>query len=110
MVIEMERRKDHPPPARWEDFEDLCLKLWRQDLKDPRKHGRGGQRQDGVDIYGQHRETGEWWGIQCKQKGGWPNNELSTDEIEAEVRKAEAFDPPLSHYIVATTTPELNRL
>ncbi len=105
VAIDVERRRDHPPPARWEDFEDLCLQLWRRELKDPKKHGRSGQAQHGVDIYGQHRDTGEWWAIQCKQKTGWPNNVLSTDEIEAEVGKAEGFDPPLSHYIVATTTP-----
>ena len=42
------------PPANWNDFEDLCHKLWRSIWGDPntQKHGRRGQAQHGVDIYG----------------------------------------------------------
>ena len=42
------------PPANWNDFEDLCHKLWRSIWGDPntQKHGRKGQAQHGVDIYG----------------------------------------------------------
>ncbi len=48
----MERRTDPSPPAHWQDFEDLCLKLWRRRLIDAKKNGRSGQPQAGVDIFG----------------------------------------------------------
>ncbi len=46
------QREDRPPPANWQDFEDLCLKLWRPRLIDAKKNGRSGQPQAGVDIFG----------------------------------------------------------
>ncbi len=99
----MERRKDHAPPAHWQDFEDLCLKLWRPRLIDAKKNGRSGQPQAGVDIVGRDPKTEAWVGIQCKQRGRWPKKVLTTGEIEAEVEQAEGFEPKLSHFIVATT-------
>ena len=100
------RRKDIPPPDRWEDFEDLCLRLWKRILEDPNttKHGRGGQRQSGVDIYGTDSETGSKCGIQCKQRSGYPNSKLTPEEIQEEVVKANAFAPSLDTLIVASTT------
>ncbi len=101
----MERRKDHPPPSHWQDFEDLCLKLWRPRLIDAKKNGRSGQPQAGVDIFGRDPTTEAWVGIQCKQKGRWPKKVLTVGEIEAEVEQAEGFEPLLSRFIVATTAP-----
>ena len=101
----MERRKDYAPPANWQDFEDLCLKLWRPRLIDAKKHGRSGQPQAGVDIFGRDANTEAWVGIQCKQKGQWPKKALAGGDIEAEVELAESFKPPLGHFIVATTAP-----
>ena len=39
-------------PANWQDFESLCLLLWRAEWKseDIKKNGRNGQAQKGVDI------------------------------------------------------------
>ena len=101
----MEQRKDHAPPANWQDFEDLCLKLWRLRLVDAKKNGRSGQPQAGVDIFGRDPKTEAWVGIQCKQRGQWPKKVLTVSEIGAEVEQAEGFEPPLSHFIVATTAP-----
>jgi len=41
-------------PKSWEKFEDLCQALFRLVWADPlaRKHGRRGQPQHSVDIYG----------------------------------------------------------
>ena len=41
-----------PPPAKWEDFEDLCLDLWRKIWRDEnaQKNGRRGQPQNGGGI------------------------------------------------------------
>ncbi len=94
-----------PPPDRWEDLEDLCLTLWRRTLEEVRKHGRVGQQQAGVDIFGRHLPTSGWWGMQCKAKAGWPANSLSSREIEEEVHRAERFKPALSHFVIASTTP-----
>ncbi len=101
----MKRRTDHEPPAHWQDFEDLCLKLWRPRLIDAKKNGRTGQPQAGVDIFGRDPKTDEWVGIQCKQRGRWPKKDLTTGEIKAEVEQAESFEPALLHFIVATTAP-----
>lgn len=99
----MERRKDQVPPANWQDFEDLCLKLWRPRLIDAKKNGRTGQPQAGVDIFGRDPKTEAWVGIQCKQKGRWPPKVLKIRQIKKEIRKAAKFKPPLSHFIIATT-------
>jgi hypothetical protein len=101
----MERRKDHAPPANWQDFEDLCLMLWRPRLIDAKKNGRIGQPQAGVDIFGRDLKTKGWVGIQCKQKGQWPPQILTIVQIEVEIQQAESFEPPLSRFIVATTAP-----
>lgn len=44
-----------PPPANWQDFQILTLRLVEQ-VCDPatvREYGRQGQRQNGVDVYGE---------------------------------------------------------
>ncbi len=96
-------KKDHAPPAYWQDFEDLCLKLWRPRLIDVKKNGRSGQPQAGVDIFGRDPKKEAWVGIQCKQKGRWPPKVLTIRRIKDEVRKAAKFKPPLSQFIIATT-------
>jgi hypothetical protein len=46
-----------PPPANWQDFERLCFdiysRLWK--TNDAQMHGRVGQPQAGVDVYGTDR-------------------------------------------------------
>lgn len=95
-----------PPPQDWKEFENLCKDLWAAILNDNdiQLHGRSGQEQQGVDIFGINRIDGRKYGIQCKQKT-YPKN-LSIDEIETEVRKAEKFSPKLDVYILATTAPK----
>ena len=44
-----------PPPANWQDFQILTLRLVEQ-VCDPatvREYGRQGQLQNGVDVYGE---------------------------------------------------------
>jgi len=43
-----------PLPSNWEDFEDLCFKIWKRIWNDDyaQKNGRKGQEQRGVDFYG----------------------------------------------------------
>jgi len=98
-----------PPPKNWQDFEDLCHALWECEWSCPtiKRHGRSGQEQRGVDIYGQPHGHDEYHGIQCKLKSGDTARRpiLTKDEVEQEVAEAERFAPPLKHLIIATTAP-----
>jgi hypothetical protein len=57
-----------------------------------------------VDIFGYNQKAGgALWGVQCKGKNAHYGSKLSTKEIDAELAKAEKFQPPLAHWIIATT-------
>ena len=90
-------------PANWQDFESLCLLLWREEWKseDIKKNGRNGQAQKGVDICGHKDGENEYSGIQCKCKPG--NKALTQAEIDEEIDNARAFKPELKRLIFATT-------
>ncbi len=94
-----------PPLRNWQDFEDLCCDLWRCLWNDPTalKHGRQGQPQHGVDVFGRPDQGAEWAGVQCKLKGS--GSGLTRREMEDEVAKAREFNPRLSQFILATTAP-----
>lgn len=96
------QNKEIPPPKNDEEFEELCCDLWRKIWKDPeaKMHGRRGQAQQGVDIYGRPECGEKWAGVQCKVRN---NQELTETELLAEVEKAKSFEPQLSEYIIATT-------
>jgi tetratricopeptide (TPR) repeat protein len=96
------------PPKSWEAFEDLCHALYQAAWQDgnAQKHGRPGQAQSGVDIFGQnHRQGGGWWGVQCKRKRLALGSRLTQTEFDAELAESAAFDPPLACLIIATTSP-----
>ena len=95
-----------PPPRDEQVFEDLCRRLWSRIWDDPdaRKHGRRGQSQQGVDIFGR-RPDGGWEGVQCKKKA--PGQRLTRGEIETEIEKARGF-AGLTRLIIATTAPRDN--
>ena len=100
--------KQISPPLHWQEFENLCADLWTIIWNDPntQKHGRQGQAQHGVDVYGQHNGTGPWKGVQCKGKDGRYNtNPVTEDELRDEVEKAKFFTPPIKEFILATTAP-----
>lgn len=94
-----------PPPSSWRDFEALCCDLWRQIWQDSstQRHGRSGQPQCGVDVYGRPFRSCSFAGIQCKGKSNYLDSVLTIQEIEAEVEKARMFEPPLSEFIIVTT-------
>lgn len=96
-----------PKPNNWQDFESHTCVLFQCILNDPNtvSHGRSGQAQQGVDIYGRRDGRGQHWvGVQCKQKGA--SQELTKDELEKEVAQAKKFRPMLSELIVVTTAPD----
>lgn len=96
-------KKIIPKPVYWTDFEDLCKRLWAEIWQYPetKKHGRNGQPQSGVDVYG--RFANGYVGIQCKGKDDYSNQQLTEKEIDTEINKATSFQPPLSKFYFATT-------
>lgn len=95
-----------PPPKNWQDFESLCCDLWSKIWKDPntQKNGRGGQAQNGVDIFGCPSDDVNYYGIQCKGKNSYGNNGLTVSELNSEVEKATRFSPKIKCFIIATTS------
>jgi tetratricopeptide (TPR) repeat protein len=85
-------RQEIPLPKGDDDFEDLVLALFREVWKDPgaRLHGRRGQRQDGVDLYGEDRFGGSGLhGVQCKHPRAVAFGEQS---VELADRSGDAFE------------------
>lgn len=102
------RDKQIAPPKSWIAFEDLCLAIFKGILSDPlaKKHGRTGQAQSGVDVYGRQGGVGSAWiGIQCKGKEQGCGAVATEAEFKAELEKAERFTPTLTRWIFATTAP-----
>lgn len=100
-------KKQLAPPKNWQDFEDLCHKLWRAiwgDI-DTQKNGRQGQSQNGVDIFGIPWYGKGYYGVQCKGKTINYGSQLTLDELEAESKLAEGFTPQIHNFTIATTSP-----
>lgn len=95
------------PPANWQDFERLCFDVFSRvwETHDAQLHGRSGQPQAGVDVYGTDRIEKVFVGVQCKVKDQDYSNPFTATELREEVDKAKAFRPPLDVFILATTAP-----
>jgi hypothetical protein len=91
-------------PKSWDEFEEMCADLFMAEWDDRNtvRHGRQGQRQNGVDIYGRPGSRG-LAGVQCKGKRRWPPTDLTTADVDAEVAKALGFRPKLTEFTIATT-------
>jgi hypothetical protein len=92
-----------PQPRSWDALEEIVWGLFEKLLAGAQRHGRQGQQQRGVDIYGR-RQDGSWIGIQVKNKG--PGQVLTEPELRGEVEKAQGFTPPLAEFIVVTSAPD----
>lgn len=92
-----------PKPKNWQDLETLCLAIWQKvwNTTSFKTHGRPGQRQDGVDLFGRYDNGLEYGAIQCKCKE--EEKKLTEDIISAEVAKAKKFEPAIKRYVIATT-------
>jgi len=88
------------PPKSWDEFEAIVCSAAKNRWKnsDFVRHGRQGQRQDGVDVFGRD-DKGRLVGLQCKNT--WTG--LSIGAIKEEVEKAESFKPVLARLYVVTT-------
>lgn len=89
-----------PPPKSWDEFEAIVCSAAKNRWKsaDFTQHGRQGQRQDGVDVYGKD-DKGRLVGLQCKNTCSGVTSRTVDDEIS----KAESFRPQLEHLYIVTT-------
>lgn len=94
-----------PKPENWQDFENLCKKLWGEiwSCAEIKKNGRSGQNQAGIDVYGIPKGEISYFGIQCKGKDEYTNKQLLEKEINDEIEKAKKFEPSLKKMYFATT-------
>jgi cellulose synthase operon protein C len=93
------------PPKNWQDFERISYDIYsrRWQTNDAEMHGRQGQPQAGVDIYGHDRLEKKFVGVQCKGKDQTYNEPLTVTELRQEVEKAKTFRPKLDVFVLATT-------
>ncbi|MEZ6992253.1 MULTISPECIES: hypothetical protein [unclassified Aeromonas] len=105
---------DISPPAYWQDFERLTLDIakiqWKDDYAE--RHGRAGQAQGGIDIFGYNHNAHEQTGIQCKKRTlktklshESPSNTLTAQEIDEELLKAKSSAHGLDRFVIATSGP-----
>jgi len=90
-----------PTPKDWQEFESLVrdAMILRWNSPNLQKHGRTGQAQQGVDVWGPD-EIGRRVGIQCKRY----DKPLTMKDVAAEVAEAEKFQGIPSALFLATTT------
>jgi hypothetical protein len=91
-----------PKPKSWDEFEDIVWDIYKRKWQDPyaQRYGRSGQRQNGVDIYGQQIGFESYIAVQCKR---YEDGKLNRKGIEAEISEVEKFSSTISEYIIATT-------
>lgn len=93
-------------PTDWQRFETISLEALKIMYNNPNftKHGRPGQKQDGVDIYLQINN--EIIAAQCKLTFKVIDKKIIREEIE----KAKKFIPKISVLYICTTSPKDARL
>lgn len=97
------------PPTNWQDFEELCKRIWENKWNNPDdiiRNGRLGQSQNGVDISAYVESKCGYCGVQCKGKDNFTNKQMTTVEIDEEINKAKNFKPALKSLVFATTAPK----
>ena len=99
----------YPLPATPEDFESLCLRLYRKhwDVPNLQKYGRRRDNQSGGDLIGTDTK-GRVCFIQCKRRD-WDRN-LRVREIEPDIEAARHLQPKVERYGIATTSKRDPRL
>ncbi|EIJ45931.1 hypothetical protein GWL_29590 [Herbaspirillum sp. GW103] len=97
-----------PAPKNWDKFEALMRALFAAVWENPliQRHGRAGQVQHGVDVFGSPKDNPDrTYGVQCKGKDQLYGAAATADEFDTELAKAERFSPQLSQWVFATTAP-----
>ncbi|WP_039661201.1 hypothetical protein [Pantoea sp. MBLJ3] len=92
--------RNYETPKSWAEFESICKDSFQLRWSNPdlTMHGRQGQAQDGVDIYG-NNSSNFFVGIQCKNT----IDGISESLIDSECSKAEKFSPLINILYIATT-------
>lgn len=81
---------------------DICAAEWQD--PDTTRFGRSGQKQYGVDVYGNPQRNSEIFrGAQCKLRP--KGKQLTEAEVEKEVKGARSFPHNLDKLIIVTDTP-----
>ena len=90
------------PPLNDDDFDRLsCRVLSRHwSIPDLTRHGRNGQRQNGVDFYGE-TDRGKLYAGQSKLRTAPAT--LTVVEVRAEIEDAKTFRPTLAHFAIVTS-------
>ncbi|MES3021694.1 MAG: hypothetical protein V4857_08935 [Pseudomonadota bacterium] len=90
----------YPKPISWDEFEEIALSACKLKWGNPNltRHGRQGQAQQGVDIFGRDNLE-RLVGVQCKNTLGT----ISEKIIDDEVVNAEKFQPAISSLFIATS-------
>lgn len=91
-----------PTPKSWDEFEEITLDALRIKWDSPnlQRHGRQGQAQNGIDIFGDDYLS-QPVGVQCKKS----DKNLTIKIIEKEINNAERFKPNIDVFFIATTFP-----
>lgn len=94
-----------PPISDDRRFEKFISDLWglRYGVRSQTLYGRSGQAQHGVDVL--LRAGDQLIGIQCKAVGS-----LTSTDLDREVKRALGFTPPLTQFVMTTTSPHDARL
>lgn len=97
-MIPYERQK----PQHEADFENMCVQVYGVVFGDPlpKKNGRRGQAQRGVDVYVRAPGRGTI-GVQCKK---YTRTKLTWDHILAEVQEADEGEQPIVTLLIAATS------
>ncbi|WP_240421143.1 hypothetical protein [Paenibacillus periandrae] len=95
-----------PPPEDWQEFESMTRDVLSERWSSPNleMNGRQGQEQAGVDIYGANHKN-IFVGVQCKN-----TDNLNLQTVVDEVAKAEAFEPSIKVFYIATTGKRNSKL
>lgn len=90
------------PPKSWEEFQEMARDALALRWSSPnlQLNGRKGQKQHGVDIFGED-DLGRFVGVECKNYELQISKSLVIEGIE----EAESFTPQLKSYFFATSTP-----
>ncbi len=98
-----------PKPQDDVEFQEMIRDIFSTHWRDDGAivYGRSGQKQFGVDVFGNPNKSKLNYGIQCKVRKG---EKLTKKEIENEINEAKKFKPQLDTYIIITTSDRDSKL
>lgn len=102
LAAEKMPRYRYPQPGNEDEFEDFCVRFYRERLKRSGlvRYAKRGEHQDGIDIL-DPLGLKPFIAIQCKHHE--PTKTIPPREIKKEISLAEASSHAIDHYIIATT-------